>query len=506
MSFLGEIKRRKVFQVAAVYAVVAWLLVQIIDVVNEPLNLPEWFATAIIVAVIFGFPLAIILAWAFQVVPDGVIRSQVGLDESSEDQGLPEVRDASEAKSPVLRSQSTTIQRTSIAVLPFNNISGDMEQEYFADGLTEDIITALSRWRSFSVIARNSTFAYKGKSPDIREVAEHLGVSYVLEGSVRTADNRVRISAQLIDGATGGHVWAEKYDRELENFFDLQDEITRTIAAKVEPEFAKAEQKRVAQKPPTNLASWECYQRGVAALDEVTKEGNLSARDFFERAVELDPTDSRPYAGMAYSLFRYVFDGFSETGDEGSDKIIEFARRAVALDDADALAHHTLALSVLYFSGNHDLAIAEASRAVSLNPSFSQAHVPLGNALSFSGKPEEGIAHLEDALRLNPDDIRGHAYWTYLGEAHLNNRAYEQAAECARKGLERKSDFAYSYFLLASALGHLGQTKEAGTALAECLLIQPMYVEYHGQLHAYKNPADREHILEGLRKAGWADD
>ena len=492
MSFLGEIKRRKVFQVVAVYAVVAWLIMQVIDVVNEPLSLPGWFDTAIIVALIVGFPLAVVLAWAYQVIPGGAIRTQAVLDESLTDTTPPD--------------DPKTTQRTAIAVLPFNNISGDTEQEYFADGLTEDLITALSRWRSFSVIARNSTFAYKGKSPDIREVAEHLGVRYVLEGSVRTAGDRVRISAQLIDGATGDHVWAEKYDRKLDNFFDLQDEITQAIAAKVEPEFAKAEQRRVAQKPPTTLASWECYQRGVAALDEVTKEGMLRSREFFERAIELDPADSRPYSGMAYCLFASVFHGFSEATEEGSNKIIEFAKRAVALDDADARAHHTLGLSMLYFSGNHDLAIAETSRAVALNPSFSQAHVPLGNALSFSGKPEEGIAHLEEALRLNPEDIRGYAYWTYLGEAHLNNHDYEQAVQCARKGLERKLDYAYSYFVLASALGHLGRTEDARAALAECLRIQPMYVNIHGKLHTYRKPVDREHILEGLRKAGWSEE
>ncbi len=501
MAFLGEIKRRKVFHVALVYAAVAWLLVEIVATVEEPLNLPGWADTLIIVLLAVGFPIAIVLAWAFQISPDGIIRTQVALDGgSSTVEGSP---GPGTEDSP---RRSTTTQRAAIAVLPFDNISRDAEQEYFADGLTEDLITALSRWRSFSVIARNSSFAYKGKSPDIREVADHLGVRYVLEGSVRTVGDRVRISAQLIDGTTGDHVWAEKYDRKLENFFDVQDEITQAIAAKVEPEFVKAEQKRVAQKPSTNLASWECYQRGVAAYDEVTKEGYLRARDFLERAIELDPGSSRPYAGMAYCLFKSVLDGFSEAGDEDSAKIIEYAKRAVALDEADALAHHTLALSLLYFSGNHDLAIAEGSRAVSLNPSFSQAHVPLGNALSFSGKPEEGIAHLKEALRLNPEDIRGFYYWTYLGEAHLNNRDYEQAVECARTGLERSLGHAYPYFVLASALGHLGQIEDARAALAECLSIKPTYPEIHRQLHTYQNPADREHILEGLRKAGWSEE
>jgi adenylate cyclase len=206
---------------------------------------------------------------------------------------------------------------------------------------------------------------------------------------------------------------------------------------------------------------------------------------------------------MAYCLFRYVLDGFSEPGENYGDEIIERAKRAIALDDGDSLAHHTLAVALLYFSDMHDLSIAEARRAVELNPNFSQAHVPLGNALSFIGKPDQGIPHLEEALRLNPDDVRGHIYDTYLGEARLNNRDYERAATSARKGFERKSDYAYSYFILASALGHLGRIEEAGAALAECLRIQPEYVEIHGRLHRYRNPADREHILDGLRKTGW---
>ena len=395
--------------------------------------------------------------------------------------------------------------KPSIAVLPFTNMSDDPQQEFFADGITEDLITALSRWRSFSVIARNSTFAYKGKFPDVREVAKHLGVQYVLEGSVRTSRDRVRISAQLINGESGNHVWAERYDRKLEDFFDLQDEMTLVIAAKVEPEFARAEQKRTTKKPHTNLASWEWYQRGVAALDTITKEGNIRARECFKRAIDIDPTSSRAYAGTAYALFRYLFDGLARPGEVDNTEIVEFAKRAVTLDDADALGHHTLALSLLYFLGAHDLSIAEAQRAVELNPNFSQAHVPLGNALSFVGRHGEGIHHLELAIRLNPDDIRNHIYLTYLAEAHLNNRDYEKAAAYARKGLQRKSDYAYSHFVLSSALGHLGESEASSQALAECLRIQAGYIDIQRQLHKYRDPVDREHIEAGLRKAGWED-
>jgi adenylate cyclase len=204
---------------------------------------------------------------------------------------------------------------------------------------------------------------------------------------------------------------------------------------------------------------------------------------------------------MAYALFRYLFDGLAEPGEVENAEIVEFAKRAVALDEADALGHHTLALSLLYLSGAHDLSIAEAQRAVELNPNFSQAHVPLGNALSFIGKPKEGIPHLELAIRLNPDDIRNHL--TYLAEAHLNNRDYAQSVACARKGLQRKSNYAYSYFVLSSALGHLGESKASGEALAECLRIQPGYIDIQRKIHRYRHPADRRHIEDGLRGSGW---
>jgi len=389
----------------------------------------------------------------------------------------------------------------SIAVLPFNNMSGDPEQEYFSDGLTEDIITALSYWQSFSVIARNSTFQYKGKSPDVRQVAMHLGVQYVLEGSVRRSGNRVRINAQLIDGATGSHIWANRFDRKLDDFFELQDEITQLIAAKVEPEFAKAEQRKAARKSSNNLDAWENYQRGIASLNELTKEGNLQAQEFFARAVEIDPGNCPAHAGMAYCLFRYSYDGFSDQPVLASDECIEYAKRAVALDDGDAQAHEILAVLLIH-SGDLEAAISEARRAVEINPNYAHAHIPLGNALNLVGKPSEGIPYLEKAVRLNPDDIRGHIYLSLLADAHLSERDYGLAGEWARKAIERKRDYPHPYMTLASALGHQGKIQEATNALAECLRLNPNYLAVHPSLEFYRDPADKDHYLEGLRLAG----
>jgi adenylate cyclase len=410
-----------------------------------------------------------------------------------------------EAAKPASESQPDEAllspDKPSIAVLPFDNMSGDPEQEYFTDGLSEDLITALSYWRTFSVIARNSTFQYKGTSPDVRKVAKDLGVGYVLEGSVRKSGERVRITAQLIDGASGKHIWAEKYDRHLVDFFDLQDEITQVIAAKIEPEFVKAEFKRASQKPPTDLDAWELYQRGFTALQEVTKEGNLRAQEYFRRAITRDPSNSRGHTGLGYAMFRYAIDGFGEKTGVNSTHFIDHAKRAIALDDADAMAHMLFSIG-LAFSRRLEPAITEARRAVELNPNFSTAYVPLGNALMVSGRPAEAIPCFETAIRLSPIDPRNHIYFSHLAEAQLGNRDYDAAVVAAERAIDLKSDYAYAHFVRAAALGHLNRLDEANSALSECLRLRPDYVENHPQLSMYTNPKDRQHILDGLRKVG----
>jgi adenylate cyclase len=405
---------------------------------------------------------------------------------------------------PVPDAPPTYFDKPSIAVLSFENMSGDPEQEFFSDGLTEDLITALSYWSTFSVIARNSTFQYKGKSPDVRAVASELGVRYVLEGSVRKSGERVRITAQLIDGATGKHVWAEKYDRQLIDFFDLQDELTQVIAAKVEPEFAKAEHKRVAQKPSTDLDAWELYHRGFAALQEMTGEGNLKSQEFFKRVISCDPSNSRGHTGLGYALFRHAWDGYAENTGIDSRIFIEHAKRAIALDDADAMAHMLHSIGLL-FSGKFDSAIAEGRRAVELNPNFSSAYVPLGNALMVSGQPAEAIQCFEISVSLSPIDPRNFIYFAHLAEAHYDNRDYNAAVETAERAIAFKPDDAYAHFVHAIALGQLDRSDEARLSLSECLRIRPDYVQKHPQLAMYKNPADREHILDGLDKAGLSE-
>ncbi len=381
------------------------------------------------------------------------------------------------------------------------NMSGDPEHEYFADGLSEDLITALSYCRSFYVISRNSTFQYKGQSPDVRVVAAHLGVQYVLEGSVRRSGDRVRITAQLIDGATGNHIWADRFDRKLDDIFDLQDEMTLIIAAKVEPEFAKAEQRRSARKHPNNMDAWELCQRGVASIDEMTMEGYLRARDYFERAIELDPASSRAHSGKAYSLIRLIYEDHSDTIEAHLAEAVDLAKKAVAHDSGDAVAHFTLAI-VQMLSGKIDLAMAPARRAVELNPSHSHAHITLGNALRFAGRSDEGIPHMIKGLELNPDDPRAHIYFYQISAGHLANRDYEAALEWGEKSVERYPDFVMSHLLLASIFGHLGRISEAKSAIERSVRIQPELVKDRSYLKLFRDAGDREHLFDGLRKAG----
>ena len=274
----------------------------------------------------------------------------------------------------------------------FENMSDDPEQEYFADGLTEDIITALSLWRSFPVIARNSCFAYKGQSPDVRKVAEELGARYVIEGSVRKGGSRVRISVQVIDATTGHHVWAERFDRELEDIFALQDEITQRIAATVEPELGRFEQRRSATKHPTSLDAWDYCQRGMYLLYKFTKEDIAAAREMFMRAIALDPTYSQACTGLAYSHQLDILNAYTESREDSIAQLLKHAREGVALDDTDSYARVMMAFAYRW-AGQHDLAVAEAERAIELNPNDAWACGTLGNVLDLAGRPRHKITH-----------------------------------------------------------------------------------------------------------------
>ena len=392
-------------------------------------------------------------------------------------------------------------QAPAIAVLPFNNMGGDPADEFFVDGLTEDLITALSAWRSFPVIARNSTFAYKGESPDIRKVAAELNARYVLEGSVRKGPDRVRVNAQLIDAETGHHIWAEKFDREIEDIFEVQDEITQYLAAIVEPELGKTEQRRVVPVRAASLQAWELCQRGMAFLDQWTEESNRRAREMFERALELDDRYAQALSGLAYTHHRDIWFGYTQNRQASIESLIDAARRAVLLDDGDSYAYCMLGFGFMW-SRRFDMAIAEGERAIALNPSNYVALSQLGLSLCYSGSPLRGIPCFERALKINPRNPRIHFIYSCLARAHLNARDPETAAETAKRGLTHKADYPLGLLILASSLGHLGRKEEAATALADCERAQAGFALEWALTPMYKDPADDIYFLDGLRVAG----
>ncbi len=391
--------------------------------------------------------------------------------------------------------------KPSIAVLPFDNMSGDPEQEYFSDGLSEDIITLLSAWRSFPVIARNSSFAYKGQSRDVRQIAKELSARYVIEGSVRKSGNRVRITAQLIDAETGHHLWAEKFDGVLDDIFEIQDEITRRIVSLVEPQMEVAERKKAEAKRSSNLSAWDYYLRGRAHLHMVTPDDNAQARTMFEKAIELDPNYSDAFAGLSHTFQRDILLEVVEDRKAWENKALDAARRAEALDNGSSLAHFALSGAYIW-SNQHEQSIAETRTAVELNPSNVHARLALGNRLDIVGASEEGIPRLEETLQLNPRDPHSHIYYGQLARAYINERNYDKALSCLRESLQRNPDYPHTYHILAICLGHLGRVDEAQEAARQCEQLRPGFMKKRANWNIYVDPAANQHLTEGLRKAG----
>jgi adenylate cyclase len=392
-------------------------------------------------------------------------------------------------------------EKPSLAVLPFINMSRDPEQEYFSDGMTEDIITALSRIRWFFIIARNSTFAYKGHSVDVRKVAKELGVRYVLEGSVRKAGSRVRVTAQLIDGDTGKHVWANRYDREFDDVFSVQDELTETIVGALDPELGKAERERAKAKRPENLDAWDVYQRGLWHLYHYTKEDIEKAQKLFRQATLLDPNLGVAFSGLAEAFYFSLVYGHSDTPEHDREEALVAARTAVELDGEDAVAHSTLG-RIYYVRREHDLAIAELQTALELNPSLAWAHYGVGAALVFSGRAREALPFLQTAMKLSPRDPNMGSFLVRMADAYLFMRDYDEAIAWAKKAL-RQSGFQWSrYAVLVSALGHLGRLEEAKRALQELRTRRfDFSIEFVQATHLIADADDMSHYLDGLRKA-----
>jgi adenylate cyclase len=391
--------------------------------------------------------------------------------------------------------------KPSIAVLPFENMSGDPEQEHFADGMAEDITTSLSRMPWFFVIARNSSFTYKGRAVDVTKVAAELGVKYVLEGSVRKGGNRLRITAQLIDAKTGNHIWAERYDRELIDIFEVQDEVTQAIVAAVAPEFLSTEAKAARRKDPAHLDAWECVMRGRAHLWKLGREDAAEARQLFERAIELAPGGEFGASDLALVHFLEFFYGWGDSPEQSLKNMLATAQMAIAADGSDALAWTVLAWAS-QFAHRWDDAIEAIERAIQLSPNFVPAIGIRGGIRALNGEPDSAIESINQAARLSPSDGFMPIWMLCLFWAYYAKGQYDEAAKAALRGLRTAPDNPTLRRQLAAAYAMLDRMDEAKAALDEYLRIEPNHTIADARRIPSSVPDDLERYLDGLRKAG----
>lgn len=393
-------------------------------------------------------------------------------------------------------------EKPSIAVLPFDNMSGDPEQEYFADGISEDIITALSRLRWLFVIARNSTFVHKGKAVDIQQLAKDLGVRYVLEGSVRRAGNRVRITTQLIDANTASHLWANRYDRELEDIFALQDEITETIVGSIDTELRGAEQDRARHKPTENLQAWDYYQQGNWHYNKLNRDDNEAARQLYKKSIKLDPEFALPYAGLTLVGLSDVLSGYVDDPKLVLQNAKNNAEKAIELDDREALTSFALG-RVNGFMGNVDAAIANIENAIKLNPSFAQAYHALGFILKAAGRASEALPYFDTAIKSSPNDPLLWTFYVSHASSYLQLKDYPVMEHWARKAIHEREREYWPHLFLAIALSMQNQPEDARSAMRKALTLKPEFTVkvVPKNLQGYqKHYIDQ--VIEGLRKAG----
>jgi TolB-like protein len=396
--------------------------------------------------------------------------------------------------------------KPSIAVLAFQNLSGDPEQEFFADGIAEEVITALSKAHWLFVIARNSSFTYKGKSVDVRQLGRELGVRYVLEGSVRKAGNRVRITAQLIDATDGHQVWADRYDRALEDIFAVQDEITHSIIGAIAPGIVAAEIRRLHGKEAAELGLWERVMRAHWHVSRLSREDCLEAFRLLEEVLQRDADNAMALAYLAFNWHMGgIFGWTKESLPETMERMADAARRAVAADDQDATAHTALGIYEL-FSERHDDAIRRLHRAIALDPNSSFARGYLGVAYSFGGEPDLSLSALDEAVRLSPRDFLTVVWHTASAWSQLHAERFAEAMKSAKLAIEFNPAFPDAHGILAAAAAHLGYTAEASAGLEGFVRLLPGVTLGDPRIiRPFRRATDRDRFLSGLRKAGLPD-
>ena len=390
--------------------------------------------------------------------------------------------------------------KPSIAVLPFENMSGDPEQEYFADGMVEEITTALSRFKWLFVIARNSSFTFKGKAVDIKEVGRRLGVRYVLEGSVRKASGKVRITGQLIDAVTGTHIWADRFERDLTDVFALQDEVTVAVVSAIQPKLLQTEIAMAARRRPENLTTYDFFLRAMQQFYLATRGGNTEAIRLAHRALELDPRFGFVAALAGLCHMEKVLFGYAVDPQFDRKEAVRLARLALSLDDSDADTLAWAALISAFMVGDSESEIELADRAVALNPSSFGAWSCRGQAYRVAGLLEEAVRSFECAMRMSPVDPRLHLTFTGMGMALIELRRFDEAIVALKKALRQNPSYVAAYRCLASAFAHLGRDAEAREAAARVLELDPAFTI--SEWIARGGQSNAKLALEGLRKAG----
>lgn len=410
-DFVGELQRRRVFRVALGYLVGAWIVVEVADVTFPRLGLPDWTVTLVLALTILGFPLTVILAWVFQITPEGIRRDRPG--SGAEGDG-------------------GSAQAASIAVLPFVDMSEAGENEFFSDGMTEEILNALVRVKKLHVASRTSSFAFKGSKQDVRDIAGKLNVATVLEGSVRKAGSRLRITAQLIDAHNGYHLWSETYDRELEDVFAIQDDIAHSIVGALKIQFLPEEESgRLVHQTTADLEAYELYLKGRFVYNRFTEQDLKRSLDFYQQALAIDEEYAQAYAGIADSWMNLADDWMPP--EEAYPEAKRAAERAIELDDALAEAHTALGKVLGWYDWDFDRAELALRRAVAANPNYADAHWGLGTVLPTTGQLEEAVAELRTALSLDP---LSPTFARFTARFLLYLRRYDEAIELGRKALE----------------------------------------------------------------------
>jgi adenylate cyclase len=473
-EYLGEHRVKNIAEPVPVYRVLMEpeAAGKIIGEKRTRLTRRHWVAVAVIILV-FGAAAAAI--WNFY------IRATPSLE-----------KDVSPGK--VLTSLSN---KPSIAVLPFTNLSGDPKQEYFSDGITNDLITDLSKFRRLLVIASNSVFTYKGKPIKVKEVSRELGVRYVLEGSVQKLSQKVRINAQLIDATTGHHLWAERYDRDLNDLFAVQDEIVQTIVATLAIKVDEVERVRAMRKDTDSLQAYDYILRGWEFLSRDTRSANVKAKEMFRKAIELDPDYSTAYSALGWTYLMSSISGFTEFSAQALQRASDLAQKALSLEKSNDWAHALLGTCYLY-QGEYDLAIGELQRAIELNPNDPWGYHFLGWGLLFSSRTDDAIKALETTLRLNPNTFSENFL---LGLGYYLTGRYDDAIRTLKQGLSREPNQVEIHIALAASYAQAGRLEDAAGAAKMVLMLQPIFeVDAYGM--AFRSSADRERIRDGLRKAG----